>query len=141
MFPDVVCEEIVFPCYALFLDPANALILKPFGEWAPKGGAILTSSWLTQILKDDPKLKEDHLSQPGACARSAVDGVRVGVAHFARGPTWYGEASSEKRNEKTVNYDEKAQENLPVEGLVHVKGDESWGPVTKDDLKVGVTIY
>ncbi|KAI5853654.1 HET-domain-containing protein [Durotheca rogersii] len=141
---DVPGEEIPYPCFALFLDPAKALILRA-KELEPKQNddgttdpqtlvpkPILTTSDVNRNIARSPHMKN-------LTFQALFDAVRIGVAVFVKG-------SADNRNKPETEdkepelWDEAKHGKLTLDKLTHISGDGSWGPVTKDDAKVWVTI-
>jgi hypothetical protein len=163
-FPDFPDEPLEYPYFALFLDPANALILRGIdarisfissdtitlsrrlGKMASK--PILTSDEFNKMQVPD-EVKRIQ-SQPGyqrhqLIGTSGVPGIRIGIATFVK---TLGGKNGARRKEKDANT-QKAASVLPeglsreelLKRLAHAKGDESWGPVTKNDSRILVRIF
>ncbi|OTA97778.1 hypothetical protein M434DRAFT_194620 [Hypoxylon sp. CO27-5] len=114
---DVPDESISYPCYALFLDPSKALILRT-KDLEPKRNA------------DDTEDPNDLVSKP--IPTSLFNVVRIGVGVFVK-------ASKENPDEKPgeekepEQWDEAKHGKLTLDKILHVSGDGSWGPITTDD--------
>ena len=136
-----------FPCYALFLDPANALIIKgkdlcPYRDGkgneypeklVPKG--ILTTEDINRNIRENPKLKN-------GVYKAINDAVRIGVGAFVKNFGKPGRREEEDVETKPPRkWDPQVDGELKLEDTLHVIGDESWGPVTKEDQRVWVTIF
>ncbi|KAI1814779.1 HET-domain-containing protein [Poronia punctata] len=176
---DMPDEPLQFPCYALFLDPANALIIRakdfePYrnekGEEDPRKlvpKKIMTTADVNQVIREIPKgpqtiwLPGDRTSKDPAkrAPRSLVipeaeyralrgmaqgrsllyksinDAVRIGVGQFVKN---YGGDKDEQ--EEPRQYDR--ERDGPLEDIaLRVHSDESWGPVTRNDPIVWVTVF
>jgi len=140
-------EPLQFPCYALFLDPANALIIKGKDLWpyrddkgnedpeklVPKG--ILTTEDINRKIRENPKLKTG--------VHKAINvALRIGVGAFVKS---FGKPGQEEEEEVETKpprtWDPEVDGELKLENILHVGGDESWGSVTKEDRRVWVTIF
>jgi hypothetical protein len=173
-------EVLQFPCYALFLDPANALIIKgkdvgPYRDikgnedpqrLVPK--AIMTTKDINQSNREIPKgdvtvwipgnktsknpveraprplvideeVRRELRKHGDAMDRSLIhksinDAVRIGVGEFVKN---YGDGGVK---ESRV-YNRELEGPLTLDKILNVGGDESWGPVTRNDPIVWVTIF
>ncbi|KAI1375783.1 HET-domain-containing protein [Hypoxylon crocopeplum] len=140
---DLPDEPVSYPCYALFLDPSKALILRT-KELEPKRNKdgiedsnnlvskpVLTTSDVNRNIAQNPKMK-------GFTFQALFEVVRIGVGVFVKATKDnLDEAGNEKEPEP---WDEEKHGKLTLDKLQHVSGDGSWGPITKDDSKVWVTI-
>ena len=172
-------EALQFPCYALFLDPANALIIKgkdvePYRDG--KGNEdpqrlmpkkILTTEDINRSNREMPKgditiwLPGDRMSKDPAkrtpqplvipedeyrellkigkatgrslLHKSINDAVRIGIGQFEKNHGVSGVKESRP-------YNRELDGPLTLE-KVSIPGDESWGPVTRNDPIVWVTIF
>ncbi|KAI8966273.1 HET-domain-containing protein [Daldinia sp. FL1419] len=146
---DVAEESISYPCYALFLDPSKALILRT-KELEPKRNddgtedpdvlvskPVLSTPDVNRNIADRPEMKNFVF-------QAIWQVVRIGVGVFIKEPTKNKdrpEDEDEDEDEKEPKvWDEAKQGKLTLDKILHVQGDESWGPVKKDDPKVWVTI-
>lgn len=173
-------DPLQFPCYALFIDPANAIIIKgkdvePYRD--DKGNEdpqrlvpkkIMTTEDINRINREIPKgdmtiyLPGDKTSKDPAkraprplvipedeyrelrkigdadgrslLHKSMNDAVRVGVGEFVKNCS--GESVKEPRP-----YDRELDGPLTLDTVLSVQGNESWGPVTRNDPIVWVTIF
>jgi hypothetical protein len=144
---DLPDEPLQFPCYALFLDPAKALIIKGKDLWPyydDKGNEdteklvpkdILTMEDINWKIRENPELKTGiHKKINGA--------VRIGVGAFVEKIGKPGQQEDEKVEKKYPRkWDPEVYGELKLENVLHVEGDESWGSVTKEDQRVWVTIF
>ncbi|KAK4248959.1 putative heterokaryon incompatibility protein [Corynascus novoguineensis] len=180
-YPD---EPLHFPCYALFLDPAHAIILKAknvelgldadgredLTQLMPK--TILTSEdvrrnfrqdysgheykvWIQGDDETDPdskkrKLVEVHISaetdrqlreywretQKPLVHKALSNAVRIGIGEFVK-----ERADVNPPGVGSANNDPTLQDEQKAEKIEHVKGDQSWGPITNEDPKVRITIF
>ncbi|KAL7626469.1 hypothetical protein AAE478_003241 [Parahypoxylon ruwenzoriense] len=145
MHPDVADEPISYPCYALFLDPSKALILQT-KKSEPKRGEdgtedhtstpvskpILTTCDVNRNVARDPTMKNFVF-------QAIFEAVRIGVAIFVKGSAETRD-KPEEEDKAAEDWDEAKHGKLTLDKLIHVQGDQSWGPVTKDDRKVWVTV-
>jgi hypothetical protein len=148
LYLDFPQEPLQFPCYALFLDPANAIVLRTRpGRPSPEEGEVpeitdqLIESQISQRLltsKDALKEQTDHPGRKGRVCQALVNTERIGHALFSRG---YKDFPREN------DLDEKRQFVASLEELRSKYGEpeivrynDSWGPISKDDLRVRVTI-
>ena len=173
-------EALQFPCYALFLDPANALIIKgkdvePYRD--DKGNEdpqrlipkkIMTTEDINRSNREMPKgditiwLPGDKTSKDPAkraprplvipegeyrvlrrigkaegrslLHKSINDAVRIGVGQFVG--NYVDSAVREPRL-----YNRELDGPLTLDNVLSVQGHESWGPVTRNDPIVWVTIF
>lgn len=145
-FPD---EPLQFPCYAVFLDPANALIIRPnkpelqsylhpYVDSTRKqvSDQIFTTSDANRNIRENPRIKEGVF-------KAIVNAVRVGLGVFTGGPDKptreTGEVGEEEEKEPR-KWDSAVDGELTLDKIWHVSGDDSWGPVKKEDKCVWVTI-
>ncbi|KAI1469236.1 HET-domain-containing protein [Daldinia caldariorum] len=147
---DVPEESILYPCYALFLDPSKALILRtqdleakrskdgtedPDAALVPK--PVLTTSDVNRSIVEHPEMKTFMF-------QAMYPVVRVGVGVFIKEPTKNQEDRPDdgdgEEEEKPKVWHEAKQGKLTLDKILHVEGDQSWGPVTKDDPKIWVTM-
>ncbi|GAP92189.1 putative heterokaryon incompatibility protein [Rosellinia necatrix] len=179
VYLDMPGEPLQFPCYALFLDPANALIIKgkdtePYRDDAgnedqqrlvPKN--ILTTEDINRSDQEMPKgdttiwLKGDKTSEDPVVRASqpvviseethrklreywkvkgqslyhkpAHAAVRIGVGRFVKR---HGHSAAKEPRPYNAELDGPLGDNV-----LRVGGDESWGPVTRNDPIVSVTIF
>lgn len=141
---DVPDEPISYPCYALFLDPSKALILRT-KELEPKldergvedpntlvSKEVLTTIDVNRNVAENPDMK--------AFAFQAIfEVVRIGVGIFVKAAKENKDKPAEEEKEPEV-WDEAKHGKLTLDKILHVSGDGSWGPITKDDRRVWVTI-
>ncbi|KAI0379669.1 HET-domain-containing protein [Hypomontagnella monticulosa] len=141
---DVPDEPISYPCYALFLDPSKALILRT-KELEPKSDEhgledpnvmvskeVLTTIDVNRNVAENPDMK--------AFAFQAIfEVVRIGVGIFVKAAKENKDKPVEEEKEPEV-WDEAKHGKLTLDKILHVSGDGSWGPITKDDRRVWVTI-
>ena len=128
-FPDSSLE---YPCYAVFLDPANALVVRSTGKVSeiikssvgtdklPNRNIVITSEEILELIPDKTKIKKSR-------HKAIYDVERIGVASFVKG---YGKKDE---NGQWIESDDELN-------ATYVKGADSWGPVTIEDAKVWVTI-
>lgn len=177
---DMPDEALQFPCYALFLDPANALIIKgkdvePYRD--DKGNEdpqrliprkIMTTEDINRSNREMPKgnitiwLPGDKTSKDpvkraprprvipegvyrklreigkaegrSLLHKSINDAVRIGVGQFVKN---YGDSAVRESRP----YNHELDGPLTLDNVLSVQGDESWGPVTRNDPIVWVTIF
>jgi hypothetical protein len=147
-FPD---EPLAFPCWAVFLDPAYAIIVRGrmtdyqsvFGP-SERGATDkpLTTADVNRSIRQNPALK-------GHGFKSIASAVRTGLGVFVKNSPGKkgGEAENEDENEdenerkEPRKWDEAVDGKLTLDKILHVKGDESWGPITKEDPRVLLRIY
>jgi hypothetical protein len=140
-FPD---EPVDFPYYALFLDPGNALVLKAKPGNSSNTTNILTSNVINLNLARNPTWKGKAMVW-----KSMADAVRVGIATFVNnvGKKKDGadgdedDDEDEEKKKPARVWDEKVDGPLKLEDILHVSGDQSWGPVTDQDPKVWVGVF
>ncbi|KAI2601959.1 HET-domain-containing protein [Hypoxylon sp. NC1633] len=143
---DIQDEDLSYPCYALFLDPSKALILRT-KELEPKhdqngtdGGEILVSKPILTASDVNRNVARNPTTK-GFTFKAIFDVVRIGVGVFvksAREEDADDDAAEGDRAPK--RWDEERDGKLTLDKILHVSGDESWGPITKDDPKVWVTM-
>jgi hypothetical protein len=177
---DMPDEALQFPCYSLFLDPANALIIKgkdvePYRDdkgnedpQRPTPKKIMTTEDINRRNREMPKgditiwLPGDKMSkdpakrapQPHVTSenvyrelqkigkatgqsllhKSINDAVRIGVGQFVKNIG--GSAVKEPRP-----YNCELDGPLTLDNVLSISRHESWGPVTRDDPIVWVTIF
>lgn len=136
LYLDLPNEGLHFPCYALFLDPGNAIVLQTLpgppeiapgevpGNWDANNlsDILLTTADVVKQVKQQPSMK-------GWVMQAIVNTRRIGVACFKKGYKPTGEET------KPVDVS-----NLTLEDTDHARPDKSRGPVSEDDPKVRVTI-
>lgn len=162
VFLDIPGEPLLSPCYALFLDPANAIIIrsKHTRPGSNEPAAILsTSSLSTSMRKAKPGtrilwlrggrvVQVDQAQYDGLLSRMEVQStlvtesntvVRIGIGQFVK--EHKSDAGGDDKGESSSNKDPKvAASDLNLDDVLHVSGDESWGVVTKEDAWVPVSI-
>lgn len=136
-------DPLQFPCYALFLDPANALIIRskefePFQDDPGKGypekpvpKSVLSTEVVQQNIEKYPQLKGAYVF------KALSDVIRIGVAAFVINHRKSDEDSEEDDEDKPITMPEG---ELDLNDVLYASGAESWGPVTREDPKVWVTI-
>ncbi|KAF2176839.1 HET-domain-containing protein [Zopfia rhizophila CBS 207.26] len=132
-FPD---EPIPSPCYALFLDPGNALVLRvrqgrpeikrdeiPGFDVERDANSIseklVTTNSVVEVVKKRPELK-------GLMWQSLPNAERIGIATFSKG--YKPMAREDKKEVEELDVD-----NLTLEDVEHVLAGESWGAITRED--------
>ncbi|KAI1384811.1 HET-domain-containing protein [Hypoxylon trugodes] len=141
---DLPDEPISCPCYALFLDPSRAIILQT-KEFEPKRNEdgtkdpntlvskpILTTCDVNRSIAGDPKMK-------GFVFQALFEAVRIGAGIFVKSTKKELDQSEDEEKEPEL-WDEAKHGKLTLDKILHVSGDQTWGPITKDDPKVWVTI-
>ncbi|MBE3041853.1 hypothetical protein IMZ48_04580, partial [Candidatus Bathyarchaeota archaeon] len=140
-------EALEYPCYALFLDPANALILTSTARELHRDASgkedperIVPAGQLTSSLVDFNVARNPGLR--GNVFQSLHASVRIGVGAFVKGTPKgeAGEGAGPGKDKAPQAYDPKKHGELKLENILHVSGDESWGPVTDKDSKVRMAI-
>lgn len=144
LYLDDPASELKFPCYALFLDPAYALVLRTRrGRPAIDNGDIPRSA--DHLLKDDVSeqlvtsndalrsVKEDP-RRKGWVFQAIANTERIGLASFAKG---YKDVPREAQDREPA--DVKPGE-VKWDDIQKVSREESWGPITKDDPAIRVTV-
>lgn len=140
---DLPTEPIAYPCYALFLDPSKALILqskeleakhnedgtRDTNTLVPK--PILTTSDVNRSVAQNPHMRDFTF-------QALFDVVRIGVGVFVKADKKSLYQPGEEKEPEP--WDEAKHGKLTLDKILHVSGDESWGPITKDDAKVWVSI-
>ncbi|KAK6953153.1 hypothetical protein Daesc_005453 [Daldinia eschscholtzii] len=142
---DVPEESISYPCYALFLDPSKAIILRT-NKLEPKRNEdgtedpdtlvskpVLTTPDVNRNIAEHPEMKTFMFQ-----AMYAV--VRIGIGVFIKEPMGNKDRPEDEEQKEPKVWDEAKQGKLTLDKILHVEGDQSWGPVTKDDPKIWVTI-
>jgi len=156
-FPDFPGQALEYPYFALFLDPANALVLR--GIDMPTSDVPLTSVFKTGVslekLPSKPILTSEGSKKRLSSLReyrdhqlictSGVPSVRVGMATFSKtlGRNYGNKEDEKDRSEKKpirMMPDGLSREEM-LKRLAHVEGDGSWGPVTRNDPKILVRIF
>jgi hypothetical protein len=166
IFLDLPHEPLPFPCYAVFIDPAHAIIVRSkHMDTADKPKSILSTSSLpptfrkaergTRIIWLRPGVTEDSVVQisqenydnllAGMSGHVSLVSeinqvVRIGVGIFVKE---HSPGSNKSGDEKPINaeeYEKKVGKELQLSDVLHVSGDESWGIVTRDDAWVPVSI-
>lgn len=140
---DLPSEPISYPYYALFLDPSKALILQS-KELEPKRNIdgtdvtdtlaskpILTTCDINRNVAQNPQMKDYTF-------KAILDAVRVGVGVFVKADKKSLDPRGEEKEPEP--WDEAKDGKLTLDKILHVSGDESWGPITKEDAKVWVSI-
>lgn len=116
-----------FPCYALFLDAGNALILQ--GP-RPK---LLTND-VRRVSAEKPDFAK-YVQGQAIKIQGAADLKRIGVASFV-GP----KQSLEEPEEEPRVWDEEVDGKLTLDKVISVQAGGSWGPILNDEPKIWVTI-
>lgn len=137
-------EELKFPCYAIFLDPAYAILVRSNGQISKVIKKHMSLAKLREIV-DDGRI----LDTPGVRASIAkgiqggvfkcyFDVERIGVAMFVKNLHELGEDGF------PIEKEDKEPEPLPegekIDRKFIVYGEESWGPVKTEDPRVWVTV-
>ena len=126
------------PCYALFLDSAKAIILVGFSFDSnsavgsrPDSSPLLTSDFIAESAKTNPDLLRGTLVATNG-------GLRIGMGDFVKNFNTQGIMDDDIPPKPVEQY------NPEVHGgpnnIMSVSGDQSWGPVTNNDPKIGVKI-
>lgn len=165
--PDAPME---FPCFALFLDPANALIIRardneeqPDGQSRPRRSVPRHILCTTDLAIRKPPRGSTILwvggkSNPDPAKRTPTP-VQVMPEEFAKfTASLTQEVSLVNKNNHVVRIgvgsffqdswyqsqqpvaSAKESEKLKFEDVRHVEGGDSWGVVTKDDAAIPVQI-
>ncbi|KAI1413044.1 HET-domain-containing protein [Hypoxylon sp. FL1857] len=142
---DVPDESISYPCYALFLDPSKALILRT-KDLEPKINDDGTEDPNTLVSKPIPTCKDINFNVAknpevkGYTFKALFDVVRIGVGVFVKAAKENPQQKPGEGEKEPEQWDEAKHGKLTLDKILHVSGDESWGPITKDDPIVWVTI-
>lgn len=180
VYLDIRKEQIPFLCYALFLDPANAIIvqskhlesskvgqdtrstqklvprnilctqdLHPNMRRTPEGGTIIwinrdQRSLAVQISDDTYRqLLETHGNN--SLVNEVNHVTRIGIGTLVRKSQAKAEEEEEEEIDSDINpplrWDPAIHGELDPKNVMQVGGDESLGPITKEDAKVPVTIF
>ncbi|CZR60751.1 uncharacterized protein PAC_10647 [Phialocephala subalpina] len=140
-YPD---EELKFPCYALFLDAAYALVLRtrpgrPAIEEGDLPGRVdhllkepistelVTSNHALRSQKEDPRQKIWVF-------QAVANTERIGLASFLRG------YKNVPREAQDMEPPKKEEGSIKWEDVQKGTRETSWGPITKDDPAVRVTV-
>ena len=140
-YPD---EELKFPCYALFLDPAHALVLRTRrGRPAIDAGDVprsvdhllkedvsdqlVTSNSALRSQKEDPRRK-------GWVFQAIANTERIGLASFIKR---YKNVPREVQDGESPEIQEG---DLKWDDIDAVSSKDSWGPITKEDPAIRVTV-
>lgn len=162
-YPDLTSPtSLQYPCYALFLDPEHAILVRSTGRVSdvisrnrplPKGGyresdRLLDSLECRRLQQENPTLKRQIM-------KPIFDAERIGLAKFVKGTEPFGEDgfsldADDERIDKYEGVPEKAEASTSAEAEPNLKklslddveyvSDGSWGPVNKDDPKVWLTV-
>ena len=116
-----------FPCYALFLDAGNALILK-----GPRPTLLTDELKLQAIAKPE---FATYIRGNAIKTQGAADMTRVGVASFVG-----AKQSLEETGEDPKPWDEEKLGKFSPDKILSVTGSDSWGPIKVDEPKVWVTV-
>jgi hypothetical protein len=131
LYLDLPSRPLQFPCYALFIDPANALVLSACPTSATALGKFSGDDLIRLPLFTSEDARIHFQGFPKAIGRNyAVDFKletfanikRIGVASFVKG----FEPDPKKVGETDLSPEQS--------------GSKSWGPITEEDLRVRVTI-
>ncbi|KAI0850272.1 HET-domain-containing protein [Daldinia vernicosa] len=142
---DVPEESISYPCYALFLDPSKALILRT-NELEAKRNEDGTNDPDTLVSKpvlttpDVNRNIAEYSETKNLVFQALYQVVRIGVGVFVKEPMKNKDQLENQEEKEPELWDEAKQGKLTLDKILHVAGDQSWGPVTKDDPKIWVTI-
>jgi hypothetical protein len=140
--PDLPDEPLEFPCYAVFLDPAHALIVTPIKSEPHScidstgnnvSNTILTTSEANHFIREDPRIK-------GWNFKAIVDAVRVGLGVFTKNAEGLAAGAEDEQEQEPRMWDPEVDGELTPDMVMHVTGDESWGPVKKEDQWVWITV-
>ncbi len=131
LYLDLPSKTLQFPCYALFIDPANALILSACPTSATVLGKfpgddltrlpLFTSEDAQTVIQGLPKVIGQNYAVDFKL-ETIANIKRVGVASFVK-----GFEPDPKKVEETDFSPEQS-------------GSKSWGPITEENLRVRVTI-
>jgi hypothetical protein len=134
---DVPHEHIAFPCYAVFLDPGSALVLKCRAPSKSGNSILFTSNDAKRSRDQDPRFNDGQ----NWCFKSLADAVRIGVGTFVKnlGQETSDNEEAEKRGLRACN--KNVDGPIGLDNLAFVSGDGSWGPVTENDPKVRVKVF
>jgi hypothetical protein len=144
LYLDFPSEPLKFPCYALFLDPENALVLRtrpgrPFIEEGEIPGNIdhLLSSGICQQLMTSNEILDEQNKNPeikGWVYRAIPNTERIGIASFIKG---YKDVPGKMEPEE----EPPIRDSDEIEGkIMMMSNEDSWGPITKEDPRIRVTI-
>lgn len=142
---DVPEESISYPCYALFLDPSKALILRTNELEAKRNedGTKDPNTLVSKPVLTAPDVNHNIAEHPETKTfvfQAMYQVVRIGVGVFIKEPTKNKEQLENEEEKEPEMWDEAKQGKLTLDKILHVEGDQSWGPVTKDDPQIWVTI-
>ncbi|KAI0122348.1 hypothetical protein F4814DRAFT_458022 [Daldinia grandis] len=142
---DVPEEPISYPCYALFLGPPKALILRSNklearrNEDGTKEPNTLVSKSVLTTLDVNRNITE-HLETKDFVFQALRQGVRIGVGVFLKEPRKNKHQPENEEEKEPEIWDGAKQGKLTLDKILHVEGDQSWGPVTKDDRQIWIAI-
>jgi hypothetical protein len=145
LYLDLPSKPLEFPCYAFFIDPANALVLstcpsRPATALVEIPGddqlslPLVTSEDVRRNIEGFPNViglsyTRDFTHEAFAIAK------RIGVASFVKRT----EPDPQGVGEKEENILESLDE-LDPDDIFEQSANKSWGPITKEDPRVRVTI-
>jgi hypothetical protein len=147
LYLDIPNKPLQFPCYAFFIDPANALVLstcpgppatalgKIPGDWSQRDDLpLVTSGDVRRHIQEFPKVIGLNYTRDVKYEAFAST-KRIGVASFVKRTEPDPREGGEKGKEILDSLDE-----LNPDDIFQQSGSESWGPITKEDPRVRVTI-
>jgi hypothetical protein len=162
-------ESLPFPCYAMFIDPAHAIIIRSkHMDAANKPKSILSTSKLSPTFRKahrDSRIiwiragvtegdylqisQEDYdnllagISGHVSLVSEINQVVRIGVGIFVKDDLLGSDMNSREKPRiwrSVEEYEKEKGEKFQPSEILNVTGDESWGIVTRDDAWVPVSI-
>lgn len=140
-----------YPCYAMFLDPSNAIIVRSTGRVSKRIREVMSPESLTTLddsgkIMDTPVLRQQLAANPALgksrSAKPMFDVERIGLADFVRAQgalnkDGFGvrDVVSEREPAGTIS-----DRKFDPSKVAIATGKDSWGPVTKDDPRLWLTI-
>lgn len=127
---DVPEESISYPCYALFLDPSKALILRTNELEAKRNedGTKYQNTLVSKPVLTTPDVNRniaEHAETKTFVFQTMHQVVRIGVGVFIKEPTKNKDQLGNEEGKKPEMWDEAKQGKLTLDKILHVEGDQS----------------
>lgn len=145
-YPDIPEDPILFPCYALFFDPAKALVIRSKDLTERRGNDTSDSATnkpvprnilTTEQVRPLPQPEREGFVWGWECQ---IDTVRIGIAEFVIAGGGPGEEELEEEDRTPRAWDPEVDGEPTLDKFIYRLSDETWGPVVEEQPRICVTI-
>jgi hypothetical protein len=137
---DIPDEHLPSPCWAFFLDPSHAIIVKSGGRRTAANEKLkdIPREEFSKGIPATEDIKQNVTQVPGLQDTLFNNVTRIGVGEFIK---VFGKRRGMEVDidPPPINIEDSKVDGKEFEAL-HITADESWGPIREDDPKVWVTI-